>query len=524
MVKKCLAFLLCFLLVLGSFSFGVSATESLTLSFGKEFFRVGQQSRFQISANEEVLSATFYLSDNGKFKIDRAKMQYDLQKGKYLVNADFVNGVFEFNITARYTGVAEITASEIVLHTNNGDLPINDITASVLIKPVATEIRTKEELAAIKNNLSGSYVLMADITFNEEDFMQGGAFYNDGYGWEPIGSSIYHAFTGSFEGNGFKISGIQIHKANYKYLGVFGVNKGVIEGLVVENSVFDGENGVYVPSPEDTETDGEVDYEDPDVWTPPTGSYDDSNLDEYDRTGKSSAMVGSVCGYNLGEIYTSASSAVVKANKEAGGIAGANAGSISECYFCGFAYGETVGGITAKNLALAKIINSMSNALLNGTTAGGITGETRQSEIINCLSISKIDAENKGGVSALYYKESVENAFFYKQDGLTDEKATAKTLSALGSLRFDDDCWNYEKQVPVLKRFFEISNINIIEDNTGFDINGDGNADVIDLAILKKVVAGLDSQDNYLNCDIDKNGAVDVVDLAVLKKKVAGLL
>ncbi len=520
MLKRILAVLLCMLLVVPAFY--TFAESNLELKFQKEKFRIGEKTNLVISADSNVLSASFYLADNGKFKIDRSKMQYDLEKGKYKVNVNLENGEILINLIARYKGVAEITASEIVLHTQSGDLPINDITVSVPIKPVATEIRTKQELAAIENNLSGNYVLMADIVFSEEDFMPGGDFYNDGYGWQPIGSSIYHAFTGSFEGNGYKISGLQIHKANYKYLGVFGVNKGVIEELVVQNSVFNGEMGVFVPQPSDTPVNGEVDYENPDSWTPPTGSYDDSNLDEYDRTGKSSAMVGSVCGYNLGKIYASASSATVLANMEAGGICGANAGEISECYFYGEVNGETAGGITAKSIALAKIENCLTNGTVNGTTAGGITGVNHQSEIKNCLSISKISAQNTGGVSSVYYKATAENAFYHKQDGLTDEQAEAKTLSELKDLRFSSNCWNYEKQVPVLNRFTEITNIS--ENNEEFDINGDGVTDVTDLAILKKIVAGLQEVGTSQNCDINSDGTVDVTDLAILKKKVAGIL
>jgi hypothetical protein len=59
------------------------------------------------------------------------------------------------------------------------------------------------------------------------------------------------------------------------------------------------------------------------------------------------------------------------------------------------------------------------------------------------------------------------------------------------------------------------------------DVNGDGIVDVEDLAILKKVVAGITSLDDpsVVNPDVDNNGDTmpDVMDLAVLKKKIAGL-
>ena len=57
------------------------------------------------------------------------------------------------------------------------------------------------------------------------------------------------------------------------------------------------------------------------------------------------------------------------------------------------------------------------------------------------------------------------------------------------------------------------------------DINGDGTVDVVDLALLKKIVAGLITLDTEIPITVDVNGdkKIDVVDLAVLKKLVAGL-
>ncbi len=57
------------------------------------------------------------------------------------------------------------------------------------------------------------------------------------------------------------------------------------------------------------------------------------------------------------------------------------------------------------------------------------------------------------------------------------------------------------------------------------DINGDGNVDVVDLALLKKIVAGLITLTTEvpITVDIDESMVIDVVDLAVLKKLVAGI-
>ncbi len=52
------------------------------------------------------------------------------------------------------------------------------------------------------------------------------------------------------------------------------------------------------------------------------------------------------------------------------------------------------------------------------------------------------------------------------------------------------------------------------------DINGDAEVNVVDLALLKKMVAGLSE---IIKTDLNGDGKTDVVDLAILKKIVAGL-
>ncbi|HZJ77916.1 MAG TPA: hypothetical protein VFD52_03845 [Clostridia bacterium] len=114
-----------------------------------------------------------------------------------------------------------------------------------------TPISTKEDLDAIRNNLSGKYYLTNDIIFSEEDFAEGGNFYNSGAGWEPIGMVSVSAFTGIFDGNGHIVSGlyIDINSLSAVYTGLFGYNKGTIHNLGIRESSITvsskGEN-IYV--------------------------------------------------------------------------------------------------------------------------------------------------------------------------------------------------------------------------------------------------------------------------------------
>ena len=98
--------------------------------------------------------------------------------------------------------------------------------------PEVIEVATAEDLAAIKNNLSGNYVLVADIDLS-------------GYeNWEPIGAfqplsdapedaEIPHpdyAFTGRFDGNGHTISNLTITSGPMMGAGLFGCVSGTERG------------------------------------------------------------------------------------------------------------------------------------------------------------------------------------------------------------------------------------------------------------------------------------------------------
>lgn len=64
-------------------------------------------------------------------------------------------------------------------------------------------------LEAIANNLGGNYILMNDIDLSGKD-------------WTPIGLGQYFAFTGHFDGNGHKITGMRINSGSYDYNSLFG--------------------------------------------------------------------------------------------------------------------------------------------------------------------------------------------------------------------------------------------------------------------------------------------------------------
>ena len=72
-------------------------------------------------------------------------------------------------------------------------------------------ISSKEDLDKVRLNLDAHYYQTADITFTEADFAAGGAFYNDGKGFEPIGN-MNEFFTGEYYGEDHSIYNLYINR------------------------------------------------------------------------------------------------------------------------------------------------------------------------------------------------------------------------------------------------------------------------------------------------------------------------
>lgn len=91
-----------------------------------------------------------------------------------------------------------------------------------------------EDLNNIRNNLTENYILMNDIDMTEAT-SEGGAYYNNGNGWKPIGSSSSSPFSGVFDGNGHTIKSMQIRDIKTEYVGLFGYVTGEIENLSLKD-------------------------------------------------------------------------------------------------------------------------------------------------------------------------------------------------------------------------------------------------------------------------------------------------
>ncbi len=94
-------------------------------------------------------------------------------------------------------------------------------------------VRTVEDLETIREGLDGKYILMNDIRIPDEAYAEGGIYEN---GFAPIGPGVAEEgvrpeyFTGSFDGNGYVISNLQIKAGpGDKYVGLFGLAEAIYD-------------------------------------------------------------------------------------------------------------------------------------------------------------------------------------------------------------------------------------------------------------------------------------------------------
>jgi hypothetical protein len=192
------------------------------------------------------------------------------------------------------------------------------------------EIRTWSDLNSIRNNLGGSYILMNNLNSTTAGYGElASASANQGKGWQPIGN-FSAQFTGTFNGQGYRISDLFINRPDETYVGLFGVvdNGGVIQGISMVNAHVTGYTGV-------------------------------------------SGLMGG----NEGTVINSYSTGNVTGTGWVGGLVGANAGTVGNSYSIGNVTGNlSVGGLVGGNLN-GTVINSYSTGSVTGNlSVGGLVG------------------------------------------------------------------------------------------------------------------------------------------------------
>lgn len=282
------------------------------------------------------------------------------------------------------------------------------------------EIYTLEDLDAVRNDLTASYILMNNLDFNNDSDYENIAnktTWTTGDGWTPIGT--YSApFSGTFDGQEYTISNLLIDTPTDIYdVGLFGANTGTIQNLEILDSLITGHDN---PSP----TPGE--------------------------------FTGILVGYSTGDITNCGSTGVVSTDgNHAGGLIGyQEVGTVSDSYseasvtYTGANYKDGFGGLIGKIYGGATIDNSYATGLVSesasahtGTSAGGLSGVSEgsctisnsyatgdvegfygyvgglvgynyNSDISTSYATGSVEGlDNIGGLAGYHYKHTITNSY-----------------------------------------------------------------------------------------------------------------
>ncbi len=201
----------------------------------------------------------------------------------------------------------------------------------------------------------------------------------EGDSWTPIGNSEENAYTGTFNGQNFKISGLTINNSRANDQGLFGYvgSSGKIEKLSVSgdingNNYVGGVVGLNLGSVENCHNTGTV-----------TGTGD---------------YVGGVVGDNRGSVINCYNTGTVSGN-QVGGVVGYNISSVTNCYNTGTVTGtdDYVGGVVGYNSS--SVTNCYNTGSVKGNNyVGGVVGDNNNT-VENCYNIGEVSGNNYvGGV------------------------------------------------------------------------------------------------------------------------------
>ncbi|HBX67488.1 MAG TPA: hypothetical protein DEG32_15530, partial [Balneolaceae bacterium] len=157
------------------------------------------------------------------------------------------------------------------------------------------QVETLEQLQALKDSPSSHFVLNNDLDASAT------STWNSGAGFVPIGGNT--PFTGSFDGQGFVITGLTIDRTTEDYVGLFAVigDGGTVSNIGLEQlSISGGGNTGGLAG----ENNGTI-----------SGSYADGDVD-------GSAVVGGLVGLNNSNISESYSAGTVAGTQDIGGLVG----------------------------------------------------------------------------------------------------------------------------------------------------------------------------------------------------------
>ena len=232
-------------------------------------------------------------------------------------------------------------------------------------------------LVDVEKNASAYAILTTDITVNKGvlDANKNLVSKSDLTEWEPIGTR-WSPYTGTFDGQGYTISGLYFNNPHSSYVGLFGCI---------------GANGKI------------------------------SNVGVLDSYFQFCALGGGVCGMNKnGELQNCSNSSTVICYKQdgTGGVCGKNYGTVRDCKNTGSVRGiEPLGGVCGVNKSgiIENCFNegTVSVTVITSAGGGGVCGANFDGgTITNCYYLSNTATRGIGGwadVSGKAEKMSIEH-------------------------------------------------------------------------------------------------------------------
>ena len=240
----------------------------------------------------------------------------------------------------------------------------------------AKEVRTWYDLDAIRDNLTGNYLLTNGLNSSTPGYTElAGPTANEGKGWQPV-----EAFRGAFYGQGYEIRDLFISRPEEDYVGLFGRAGGVqtIANLGVVNAKVTGKSHVGGLL-------GSL------TWGTLSNSYCTGTV-----TGTEN--VGGLVGWNHGAVADSRTGGSITGGGSAGGLAGRNAGTLTNCYSTGVVSGEwSTGGLVGLNY-FGTVTNSDSSASVSGRSwVGGLVGANEWGTLSNSQSSGSVTGQSGVG-------------------------------------------------------------------------------------------------------------------------------
>jgi hypothetical protein len=293
------------------------------------------------------------------------------------------------------------------------------------------EIRTWHDLDSIRDNLSGDYILMNDLdstTDGYDELASPTAW--DGKGWHPIGGpgqeETNPPFTGTFNGQRYKISDLFIDLPATGYVGLFSIvgEGGRVENVGVVNAdmTSTAHIGALVGSNRGTVS----------------GSYSTGSItgDQY---------LGGLVGSNTGTVSNSYSTVTVAGNSWVSGLVGQNDGTVSNSYATSHITGaSSTGGLVAGNTGT--VSNSYAASNVTGNSGAGGLIAVNSGTVSNSYSTGSVSgSEYVGGLVGYSDQGTVSGSFWDTENSgqSTSDGGTGKTTTDMKNIvTFSGAGWN----------------------------------------------------------------------------------